>query len=70
MIYSENMAQQRLIEFMKRMIKDVDKKVSLILDNLKAHYGKIVQVWLCENKTRIEVFYFRHMHRNAIQMNT
>ena len=57
MIYSENMAQQRLIEFMKRMIKDVDKKVFLILDNLKVHHGKIVQAWLNENKTRIEVFY-------------
>lgn len=57
MIYSENMAQQRLIEFMKRMIKDVEKKVFLILDNLKVHHGKIVQAWLDENKTRIEVFY-------------
>jgi len=69
-IYSENMAQQRLIEFMNRMIKDVDKKVFLILDNLKVHHGKIVQAWLNENETRFEVFYLPPYARSAIQMNT
>lgn len=57
MIFDENMTQQKLIEFMKRMIKDVRQKVFLILDNLRVHHGKLVNKWLSENKERIEVFY-------------
>lgn len=57
MMFDDNMSQQKLIEFMKRMIKDVPQKVFLILDNLRVHHGKLVQKWLEENKKRIEVFY-------------
>jgi transposase len=57
MIYDEKMTQQKLIEFMERMITDSTKKIFLILDNLKVHHGKIVKAWLDEHKTEIEVFY-------------
>ena len=57
MIYDGAMNQQMLIGFMKRLTKDVNRKVFLILDNLRVHHGKIVQAWLEENKDRIEVFY-------------
>jgi transposase len=57
MIYEEKMNQQRLIVFMKRLIKSSNKKVFLILDNLNAHHGKILKAWLEENKSKIEVFY-------------
>jgi transposase len=57
MMFDENMTQQRLIDFMKRMIKDVEQKVYLILDNLRVHHGKLVQKWLDENSERIAVFY-------------
>lgn len=57
MCYEENMTQQRFIEFMKRLIKDNDKKVFFIVDNLKVHHGKIVQEWLNDNKGSIEIFY-------------
>ena len=43
--------------YKKFSLKDVDKKVFLILDNLKVHHGKTVQAWLNENETRIGVFY-------------
>jgi transposase len=58
MIYDQTMTQQVLIVFMNRLIKSTDRKVFLILDNLKVHHGKaIVQPWLDANKDKIEVFY-------------
>lgn len=39
------------------MIKDIDRKVFLILDNLRAHHSKAVKAWLQPRKDRIEIFY-------------
>ena len=57
MCYEDSMTQQRFIEFMTRLIKDSDKKVLLIVDNLRVHHGKLVQKWLDKHKEEIEVFY-------------
>ena len=57
MMFDKNMNQNRLIEFMRRLINDVSLKVYLILDNLRTHHGKKVQEWLSKHKERIEVFY-------------
>ena len=57
MVFKETMNQQKLIDFMRRMITDISEKVFLILDNLKVHHGKIVKRWLDVNKDRIEVYY-------------
>ena len=57
MLYKENMTSQKLIDFMGRLIRDVTKKVFLILDNLRVHHSKDVQEWLEKHKDRIEVFY-------------
>jgi DDE superfamily endonuclease. len=46
-----------LIDFMKRLIKDADRKVFLILDNLRVHHAKVVKSWLIEHSDEIEVFY-------------
>lgn len=57
MCYEDSMTQQRFIEFMARLVKDSEKKVLLIVDNLRVHHGKIVQKWLDKHKDEIEVFY-------------
>lgn len=59
MIYSNTMTAKVLLRFMKQLIKSADKKVFLILDNLRVHHAKIVKAWLAkpENQKRIEVFY-------------
>lgn len=57
MLYKENMTSQVLIKFMSRLIKGADRKVFLILDNLRVHHSKVVKTWLEENKEQIEVFY-------------
>ncbi len=42
---------------MRRLIHDSNKKVFLILDNLRVHHSKKVQKWLQNHKDKIEVFY-------------
>ena len=56
-IYDGTMNGDRLIGFMKRLIKDAGRKVILILDNLRVHHAKVVKDWLEENAEKIEVFY-------------
>ena len=46
-----------LIDFFKRLIKDADRKVFLILDNLKVHHARRVKDWLADHEEKIEVFY-------------
>lgn len=46
-----------LIDFMKRLIKDAQRKVFLILDNLRVHHARKVKAWLAEHEEEIEVFY-------------
>lgn len=48
---------ERLIEFFQALVKDADRKVFLILDNLGVHHCKPVKAWLAEHQDRIEVFY-------------
>ncbi len=48
---------ERLIEFMEYLIKDADRKVFLILDNLRVHHSKPVKQWVGEHKKEIALFY-------------
>ena len=57
MIYSDTLNADRLIEFMGQLIKSSQKKVYLILDNLRVHHSKIVKEWVEENKESIALFY-------------
>jgi transposase len=57
MLYEETMSSELLIQFMSRLIKDANRKVYLILDNLRTHHSKVVNQWLEKNKDKIAVFY-------------
>ena len=57
MIIEEAFNSDRLIEFLKALIKDASRKVFLILDNLRVHHSKPVKAWLEKNREMIEVFY-------------
>jgi transposase len=57
MMYRETMTSSRLITFMKRLIKDAERKIYLILDNLRVHHSKDVARWLESVRSAIEVFY-------------
>ena len=57
MIYSGSMNTDRLIEFMKQLIKGKSKKTYLILDNLRVHHSKLVKKWEAENSSKIIIFH-------------
>jgi transposase len=57
MLYRETMTSKVLIKFMSRLVKDAERKVFLIVDNLRVHHSKDVKAWLEENRDLIEVFY-------------
>ena len=57
MLYEESMTAKVLIKFMSRLIKDSERKVFLILDNLRVHHSKVVKAWLEDHKDQIEVFF-------------
>ena len=57
MVYDSKMNSQTLIKFMGRLIKNSEKKVFLILDNLKVHHSYMVKEWLEQHKRQIEIFF-------------
>ncbi|MBC2732923.1 MAG: IS630 family transposase [Desulfobacteraceae bacterium] len=57
MVYEDAMNAKTLVRFMTRLIKDADRKVFLILDNLRTHHSKPVCEWLEKHREKIEVFY-------------
>jgi transposase len=57
MIIDDAFNADKLIEFLDVLVKDTDKKVFLILDNLRVHHSKPVKAWLAERTDKIEVFY-------------
>ena len=57
MVYKNRMNSQTMIKFMERLIKGADKKIFLIVDNLKVHHSYIVKDWLKEHENEIELFF-------------
>ena len=57
MIIDGSFNSDRLIEFMKLLLKDAGRKVFLILDNLRVHHSKPVKAWIEEHTESISVFY-------------
>jgi len=57
MVYKNKMNSQTMIKFMERLIKGANKKIFLIVDNLKVHHSYIVKDWLKEHENEIELFF-------------
>lgn len=57
MLYDGTMNAATMIKFMKRLIKDADRKVYLILDNLRVHHSKLVKAWVESHSDEIELFF-------------
>ncbi|MFB8831793.1 IS630 family transposase [Azotobacter sp. CWF10] len=51
------MNTERMIGFMSRLVADSDRKIFLILDNLRVHHARLVREWLEGHKEEIEAFY-------------
>jgi len=57
MFYEGGMNAARFIDFLKRLVRESEKKVFLIVDNLRVHHSRPVKDWLEENKERMSIFY-------------
>jgi len=57
MIYEQNMDASVFITFLERLIESSQKKVFLILDNLRIHHAKLVKAWVEEHQEKIALFY-------------
>ena len=59
MKFDEAFDADKLIEFLAALIKDVGKKVFLILDNLRVHHSKVVKAWVAQRPGQLELFYLQ-----------
>lgn len=57
MVYKSTMNSQTMIKFLKRLVRDADRKIFLVLDNLRVHHSHIVRDWLAEHEDQIELFF-------------
>ena len=57
MIFHENFTEDIFLEFLKRLVRQCDKKVFFIVDNHRAHKSKKVNSWLRNNNEHIKLYY-------------
>lgn len=57
MVYKGGMNISLFLTFLKRLSRDTDKKIFLILDNLKVHHAKKVQAWAKQHENKIILFF-------------
>jgi transposase len=57
MLYEGALDVDRFIAFLRRLTKDVGRKVFLIVDNLKVHHASKVAAWVASHAHEIELFY-------------
>jgi len=56
-IFAGTLKAEILIDFLRRLTKGQERKLFLILDNLRVHHARPVKDWLAQHAQAIEVFY-------------
>jgi transposase len=56
-VFDGSMNTDILIDFCRRLTRSAQRKVFLVLDNLRVHHARIFKAWLAEHAEEIEVFY-------------
>ena len=57
MFYDGALNVDLFIAFLRRLIRDAEQKVFLIVDNLKVHHAKKVMAWVNSHAHEIELFF-------------
>ena len=57
MSYEGTFNAEVFLKFIKRLVNESERKVYLIVDNLKSHHAKIVTEWVGKHQERIELFF-------------
>ena len=56
-VFSSALNAMILIRFLERLARQQQRRIFLILDNLRVHHSKHLREWLQANADKIEVFY-------------
>lgn len=56
-LYDKSINVDRFIEFLQKVIDSSEKKVYMIVDNLRVHHAKLVTAWVEQYKDKIALFY-------------
>ena len=56
-LYDESINIERFLEFLQKVIDSSEKKVYMIVDNLRVHHAKLVIQWIEEHKDQIALFH-------------
>ena len=56
-LYDDSIATDNFIDFLEKVIKSNDKKIFMIVDNLRVHHAKLVKAWEEKHKDKIKLFY-------------
>ncbi len=57
MLYRDTLTARVFIRFLRRLIKDTERKVIVILDNLRVHHARLVRQWVQKNGNKIALHY-------------
>lgn len=57
MIVEGSVNIERFLEFLDRLVRDANRKVFLVLDNLRVHHGILVSEWVKQRQDEIELFF-------------
>ena len=58
MVFHENFTEDVFLKFLKRSIRQSDRKMFLIVDNHRSHKSKKVNAWLRSNEEKIQNILF------------
>jgi transposase len=56
-VYQDNFTGHKFIEFLKRVVRQANQKVFMIVDNHRAHHSKAVRAYIKKNESQIALFY-------------
>lgn len=57
MLYDDTLNAARFLAFLKRLVKGEERKLFLILDNLRVHHSEPVKRWCTAHADQIELFF-------------
>ena len=57
MVYEGALRTDTFLKFLRRLVKDAERKVFLIVDNLKVHHATKVRKWIEVHVDEIEIFF-------------
>jgi transposase len=57
MVFYENFTSEIFLIFLKKLIRQSNRKVFLIVDNHRAHKSKMIKNWLINNEKHIRLYY-------------